>query len=136
MDENKTVLFLCPHNAAKSVLAAADFERLATERGLKFRAATAGTEPDDAPSAAVVAALRAEGIDVANHRPRLVQHEDLARAHRVISLGCDLGGLALPDARIEWWDDVPPASRDLAAARAAIRGRVAALVDELEREPA
>ena len=136
MGESKTVLFLCPHNAAKSVLAAADFERLAAERGLAFRAETAGTAPDDAPSAAVVAALREEGIDVANHRPRLVAPEDLARAHRVISLGCDLGALAPPGVPVERWDDVPPASRDLAAARAAIRRRVAALVDELERERA
>ena len=88
-DRHATILFLCPHNAAKSVLAAAYFDRLARERGLDYRAASAGTNPDDAPSPAVVAMLRDEGIDVAGHRPRRVTTEDLTSAHRVISLGCD-----------------------------------------------
>ena len=134
MGETKIVLFLCPHNAAKSVLAAADFDRLARARGLPYRADSAGTEPDDVPAAAVVAVLREEGIDVSAHRPRRVTDEDLTAAHRVISLGCDLGGLAPAAARVERWDDVPPASRDLAAARAAIRRRLGRLVDELVAE--
>ena len=128
-----TLVFLCPHNAAKSVMAAAFFDRLAAERGLGFRADSAGTEPDDEPSPAVVAALREEGIDVAGHRPRLVGRRDLVAAHRVISLGCDLGDLAPSGVRVERWDDVPPASRDLAAAREAIRRHVEALVTDLER---
>src|ERR671910_3521153 len=88
-----TILFLCPHNAAKSVIAAAYFDRLARERGLGYRAASAGTSPDAAPSPAVVAMLRDEGIDVAGHRPRRLTAEDLISAHRVISLGCDPGDL-------------------------------------------
>ncbi len=76
-----TVLFLCPHNAAKSVLAAAYFDMMAFERGLPFRADSAGTEPDDQPLPAVVAALQADGIDVAGHRPRHVTAEDLTHAH-------------------------------------------------------
>src|SRR5436309_2384630 len=41
----KTVLFVCLHGAAKSVVAAAEFERLARERGIEARAAFTGTEP-------------------------------------------------------------------------------------------
>src|SRR5919106_666654 len=44
----RTVLFVCPHGAAKSVMAAAYFGRLAAERGLAFRAECAGTEPEEA----------------------------------------------------------------------------------------
>ncbi len=40
------VLFLCPHGAAKSVLASSHFARLAKERGLRVRVDFAGTEPD------------------------------------------------------------------------------------------
>ena len=93
MEPAHTILFLCPHNAAKSVIAAAYFDRLARERGLDYRAASAGTSPDAAPSPAVVAMLRDEGIDVAGYRPRHVTTEDLTSAHRVISLGCDPGDL-------------------------------------------
>jgi arsenate reductase (thioredoxin) len=70
MESARTILFLCPHNPAKSVLAAAYFDRLARERGLDYRATSAGTSPDAAPSPAVVAVLRVEGIDVTDHRPR------------------------------------------------------------------
>jgi len=43
-----TVLFICPHGAAKRVLASAYFQRLAKERGLNVRVESAGTEPDPA----------------------------------------------------------------------------------------
>lgn len=75
-----TVLFLCPHNAAKSVIAAAYVQRLATDAGLPFVADSAGTEPDDAVSQAVIQLLRGEGLDVSRRAPRRVTREDLARA--------------------------------------------------------
>jgi arsenate reductase len=128
------VLFLCPHNAAKSVLAVAEFNRLAQQRGLSLRADSAGTEPDAAPSPMVVAALHADGIDVADHQPRRVTPEDLAAANRIITLGCDVGALAPPGAPIESWDDVPPVSQDLERARTAIRHHVERLVIELAAE--
>jgi protein-tyrosine-phosphatase len=131
MGSARTILFLCPHNAAKSVLAAAYFDQLARERGLDFRAASAGTSPDAAPSPVVVAMLRDEGIDVAGHRPRRLTTEDLTSADRVISLGCDLDDLTEGNVPVERWDDVPAVSRDLAASRAAIRRHLDALVDEL-----
>ena len=40
-----TILFMCPHGAAKSVLASAYFQRLAKERGLNVRVESAGTNP-------------------------------------------------------------------------------------------
>jgi protein-tyrosine-phosphatase len=131
MRSTRTILFICPHNAAKSVLAAADFNRLARERDLPYRAASAGTSPDAAPSAAVVALLREEGIDVAGYRPRRVTAEDLTGAHRVISLGCDPDDLDGGNARVDRWDDVPPPSQDLGASRTAIRRHLDLLVDEL-----
>ena len=131
MTAHGRVLFLCPHNAAKSVLAVAEFDRLAQQRGLSIRADSAGTEPDAAPSLAVVAALLADGIDVTNHRPRRVTAEDLAAAHRIITLGCDIAALVPPGASIVSWDDVPPVSRDLEGAWTAIRQHVERLVVEL-----
>jgi arsenate reductase (thioredoxin) len=131
MGSERAILFLCPHNAAKSVLAAAYFDQLARERGLDYRAASAGTSPDAAPSPAVVAMLREEGIDVAGYRPRRVTTADLANAHQVISLGCDLGDLDGGSVRVDRWDDVPPASQDLGASRIAIRRHLDRLVNEL-----
>jgi arsenate reductase (thioredoxin) len=121
--------FLCPHNAAKSVIAAAYFERLSAERGPTLRATSAGTDPDPGVSPGIAGALLAEGIDVRAHRPRRVTAEELARASRVVSLGCDLGDLAPPGLVIEHWDDVPSPSADLTGARAVIAAHVRRLVD-------
>jgi arsenate reductase (thioredoxin) len=129
---SRTVLFLCPHAAAKSVMATAYFRRLAAQRGLDVGAAFAGTEPDAALLPAVVDALRSEGVDVPAERPRHVTPEDLGRASRIVSLGCDVNGLVPSDRSVEQWD-APSAVQDLEASRAAIRERVGRLVDELER---
>lgn len=131
MDSRRSILFLCPHNAAKSLLAVANFDRLATARGLPFRPVSAGTEPAAAPSPAVVAILQAEGIDVAGYQPRHVTEEDMAGARRVISMGCNPHDLPPTTALIEEWDDIPPASHDLETARVAMRRRLQILVDQL-----
>jgi arsenate reductase (thioredoxin) len=129
MGDERTVLFLCPHNAAKSVIAAAYLERLAAERGLTLRATSAGTDPDPGVSPGVAGALLAEGLDVRAHRPRRVTAGELARASRVVSLGCNLGDIAPPGLAVESWDDVPSPSVDLARARAVIAARVRQLID-------
>src|SRR5258708_24977358 len=90
MTSKQAVLFLCPRAAAKSVFAAAFFDRMAVERGLDARADAAGTEPDPEPAPAVVAALAAEGIEVVGARPRRGTTEELAPAWRGVSLGGDL----------------------------------------------
>jgi protein-tyrosine-phosphatase len=75
-----TILFLCPHNAAKSVMAAAYCERLAARYGLDLRITSAGTEPDAAVSPAVATLLRGEGVAVTGYAPRRVSREQLATA--------------------------------------------------------
>jgi arsenate reductase len=134
MGDSGSVLFLCPHNAAKSLLAASYFDRLAGGRGLPFRANSAGTEPAAGPAPAVVTALQAEGVDVSGYRPRHVEQRDLASAHRVISMGCDLMYLPLSAGQIERWDDVPPVSQDLETAYESIRRHVDALIADLEHD--
>ena len=58
MSDHPRILFVCLHGAAKSVLAAADCERLAASRGLRVTADFAGTEPDADIAPKVAAALR------------------------------------------------------------------------------
>ncbi|HVQ75956.1 MAG TPA: hypothetical protein VMT79_10510 [Candidatus Binatia bacterium] len=134
MDRNARVVFVCLHGAAKSVIAAAHFCRLAAERGLAAHAIAVGAEPDPEVTPAAAAGLLAEGIDVRAHRPRRVTPEDLAGAARVVSFGCDLDGLAPPGA-VERWDDVPAVSDGFHAARAAILRRLPGLIAEMARAP-
>jgi arsenate reductase (thioredoxin) len=129
----RTVLFLCPHNAAKSVMAAAYFGRLANQNNLDFCAISAGTEPDDATAPAVIDLLQSEGFDVSTHLPRRVTREELVGAFRVVSLSCDVSDLAPPNKAIERWDNIPPASQNLMAARDAILEQVERLISELKQ---
>jgi len=128
------VLFMCPHGAAKSVLASAHFERLAKERGLNVRVLSAGTEPDAAIAPPVAALLEREGYAPRTAPPRKATPDDMAKADLVISLGCDLSGLPTPRGRLLRWDDVPSPSADLTKADEAIRAKVNALIDELVRQ--
>jgi arsenate reductase len=122
------VLFVCLHGAAKSVLAAADFERLAKERRLPIAAEAAGTEPDAEIAPKVLATLTAEGVDMTGQKPRLVTREMAAGATRIVAFGCALGAAAPEDAKVEQWEDVPNVSDGLPAARAAIRAHLERLL--------
>ena len=122
-----TIVFVCLHGAAKSVLAAHCWNRLARERGLSVRATFAGVEPDPEIAPRVAAALAAEGADLRGERPRRVTADEIVGAWRVVSFGCDLGPLA-PGVPVERWDEVPAVSDGFEAARAAIEQRVAALI--------
>jgi len=135
MPAERTILFVCPHGAAKSVMAAAYCQRLGTERALPVRATSAGTEPEAEIPSRVVEGLGADGIDVRGRRPRAVTREEIGAAWRVVSLGAELGVLAAPGVRIDHWDDIPPVSADFGAARAALLARLPALLDELTGLP-
>jgi protein-tyrosine-phosphatase len=130
-----TVLFMCPHGAAKSVLASAYFQRLARERGLNVRVESAGTEPDPEVSPAVAAHLVKSGYPIPVDKPRKVTASDLATADVVISMGCDLKGVPVPRGTLLKWDEVPGPGENFAAADAAIRKRVLELVEDLMGQP-
>lgn len=126
----RTILFLCPHNAAKSVIAASYFNQLADETGLPCIADSAGTEPADSVLPAVAAMMEQEGLDVSQFKPRFVTSADFQSAARVISIGCtpdELHG----SGTVEYWDDVPMFSQNPEGSRDAIRAHVKQLVAEL-----
>ena len=122
------VLFVCPHGAAKSVVAAAHLRRLAAARGLDLEAVAAGTEPDAELSPAAVKGLAAEGLAARPARPRPVTLHDLGAATRVVSFGCAVDTGAVPAER---WDDVPAVGEGYGPARDRIVARVERLVAEL-----
>lgn len=130
MSEHR-VLFVCLHGAAKSVVAATHFERLAAARGLRAHAAFAGTEPDPEIQPRVVRELLAEGVDVQSLRPRGVTEADVASASRVITFGCEVTAPAAGPP-VERWDDVPAVSDGYETARAAIDAHLVRLIEELQ----
>jgi protein-tyrosine-phosphatase len=122
------VLFVCLHGAAKSVVAAAHFRRLASGRGLAIDAVAAGTEPDTELAPGAVKGLAGDGLPAAPGRPRPVTVYDLQTATRVVSFGCDV--TPSKGQRVDQWE-VPAVSDGYAAARDRIVSNVERLVAEL-----
>ena len=134
MGSVRTVVFVCQHGAAKSVLAAALLERLAAEQGLPLRALARGTEPEPQVAPPVVAGLLANGIDVTAWQPRPVTPGDLAQAWRVVSFGPNLSHIGPAGTLVEVWDDIPTVADDLQAAQEAIADRLSTLLQDLPEQ--
>lgn len=124
------VLFMCPHGAAKSLMASAYFQKMAKERGLNVRVDSAGTEPDAQLSKGVVAHLQKNGYTIPIEKPRAATAADMSGADIVISMGCDLSKLPPPKGVVKNWK-VPDFSADFNVAEQSIRDQVTRLVDEL-----
>ena len=122
------VLFVCLHGAAKSVVGAAHFRRLAAARGLDVGAVAAGTEPDPQLAPGAVKGLAGDGLAATPSRPRPVTLYDLDSATRVVSFGCDIAPAR--GQRVDQWD-VPAVSDGYAASRDRIVANVERLVAEL-----
>ena len=106
------ILFLCPHGAAKSVIANALAQRIASEQGVRLESGNAGTDPDEFVNSIAADALAERGL-AASAIPRLVTAGLIERADLVVSLGCPVAQLpAVPRQFIDW-SDVPDASVDV-----------------------
>jgi protein-tyrosine-phosphatase len=129
---SSTVVFVCEHGAAKSVIAAAHFNRLAAEKGLPYRAVSRGTKPDEVVSPAVKAGLASEGLDVSTWRPKALSDDDIKRAKTVVSLATDLPTTKpIVKTKLLEWNDVPSMSTNYEAARNAIVKLVSEMVEKL-----
>ena len=125
------VLFVCLHNAGRSQMSQALFER---EAGGAHEAQSAGTTPGDRVHPEVVEAMRELGMDLADRRPRRLT-DDLARwADVVVTMGCGDECPYIPGKRYIDWDLPDPKGRPLADVRAIrddIAKRVAGLAQTL-----
>jgi protein-tyrosine-phosphatase len=127
-NDMKTVLFICEHGSAKSVVAAAQFNRIAAERGLAVTAVSRGTDPDDRNNPVAVQGLAGDRLQPLSE-PRKLSREELANAQKIVSfseLPAEFTGVATA----EVWD-VPPVSAGYEAARNVIVEKVARLVTEM-----
>jgi arsenate reductase len=119
----KYVLFVCNHNAGRSQMAQAFFERHAPP---DVRAESAGSTPGRAIWPEVVSVMREVGIDLAGRRPRRLEREMQLHADWAVTMGC---GDACPyvPTTVEAWDIADPAGRPLEEVRA-IRDQIEAYV--------
>jgi protein-tyrosine-phosphatase len=129
----KTIVFLCEHGAAKSVIAAAYFNKLAAERHLPFHAIARGTTPQEDLAKSAVAGLQKDGVAFPNEKPKLLSSADAKSAVRVMSF-CPVPD-SLAKKQVERYD-VPAPSDGYDKARDEILKHVRELIDQLAATPA
>jgi len=129
---HETVLFMCPHGGAKSLIAASYFNRIAAERHLPFTAvAVAAEHPYERVPANIADFLEKDGFHVRSFKPRPVSGADFRSASKVISVGCDLTKVDTRGMAVETWDDVPMVDEGLPQSAAAIHKHVIALISQI-----
>jgi arsenate reductase len=126
------VLFVCLHNAGRSQMSAALFERAA---GGHHEARSAGTTPGERVHPEVVEAMRELGVDLSRRTPRELTRTDAEWADLVVTMGCGDECPYIPGTRYLDWELEDPKGRPLEEVRATrdeIERRVAELIGELE----
>ena len=110
-----SVLFVCLHNAGRSQMSHALFERAA---GGRHTATSAGTTPGDRLHPEVVAVMRELGIDLADREPQLLTRELAQQADIVITMGRGDQCPYIPGKRYLDWDLPDPKGSPIAEVRA------------------
>ncbi len=130
-----TALFVCLHNAGRSQMSAALFERAAQGR---HRALSAGSiaDPDGQVHPEVVSVMRELGIDLSGRRPQRLRVEHAEQADVVVTMGCGDACPYIAGKRYVDWDLADPKGRatdEVRTIRDEIATRVEQLVAELDR---
>ncbi|MBX7183752.1 MAG: hypothetical protein K1Y01_01275 [Vicinamibacteria bacterium] len=125
----ETVVFVCEHGSAKSLIASQWFNKLAAERGLSVRSVSRGVTPDASVPPAIFNHLAEDGLRPEGFVPKALSQADLTTATTIVTIGVDVA--ALPkgaSAAVDTWNDIPPASENYGASRDAIRARIERLL--------
>jgi arsenate reductase (thioredoxin) len=128
-------LFVCLHNAGRSQMSAALFERAAQGR---HRALSAGTTPAERVHPEVVEVMRELDIELSGRTPQKLTRELAEQADVVVTMGCGDECPYIPGKRYIDWELEDPKGRppgEVRATRDEIQERVEALVAELDLPP-
>ena len=122
-----SVLFVCLHNAGRSQISQALFERAALGR---HTALSAGTTPAEHVHPEVVEVMQELGIDLSGRQPQLLTRGLAEWADVVVTMGCGDACPYIPGKRYIDWDLSDPKGRPLDEVRA-IRDDIARRIDSL-----
>jgi arsenate reductase len=130
MAPEPVIIFVCEHGAAKSIIAAAYFNKLAREAGLAQRASARGTHPDSELSQDTVAGLRKDGLEPTEQTPQKLAQAEAVTAECIVTF-CEMPEEYQTGVPTEEWNDVPPVSENYDKARDAILKKLYQLIQSL-----
>ena len=129
-----TALFVCLHNAGRSQMSAALFERAAKGR---HQASSAGTMPADRVHPEVIEVMAKLGFDLSGRTPQLLTRELAEQADVVVTMGCGDACPVIPGKRYLDWDLEDPKGLPIEQVEEIcfdIAARVKWLVADLDRQ--
>ncbi len=128
------VLFICVHNAGRSPMAEAFFNKLAEGR---HHAASAGSQPADKVNPIVVEAMKEVGIDISRQKPKKLDADTIEAADLAVTMGCGPDICPVIVGEVKEWDIPDPAGKPLSNVREIrdkIEKKVEVLVKELDKK--
>lgn len=130
MSDTPTVIFVCEHGAAKSIVAAAYFNKLAQDQKFEIYGIARGTHPDEELMQAAVDGLVRDGLKPGERKPRVLSDDEATNAISLVTF-CSLPERYLSLARMEDWKDVPAVSANYEISRDAMLDRIKRLLEKL-----
>jgi arsenate reductase (thioredoxin) len=133
MAQEKKIIFVCEHGAAKSVIAAAYFNKLAKERNLSYVAECRGTSPDSVVSAGAREGLTRDKMFDPTTKPKKLLITDTVGVERIIlftPLPADINA----NIKTENWSAIQNLDADYQNRRNAIVKKINELLDTLEKQ--
>jgi arsenate reductase len=127
----KTIIFACVHNAGRSQMAAAWFNKFCDP--VKARAVSAGTQPGERVHPEVVQVMREEDIDLAGVKPQFLSEELAQQASLLVTMGCGDACPYVPGLQKLDWPLQDPKGQPIEIVRK-IRDEVRARVSELAQQ--
>ena len=131
MTAKPVVLFLCTHNAGRSLAAKVLMDHYAQGR---IDVRSAGSEPADELNPSVVAVLTERGLDAEREFPKQLTNETAQAVDVVVTMGCGDTCPVYPGTRYLDWDLPDPAGLPPEAVRPIVDDinlRVQELLNEL-----
>jgi protein-tyrosine-phosphatase len=132
-EDRPEVLFLCTHNAGRSVAARVLLDHYAEGRVV---VRSAGSDPGSDLNPSVVAILSERGLDPTKEYPKPLTADIAQRADVVVTMGCGDACPVYPGKRYLDWDLQDPAGRSVDEVRPIVDDidqRVRTLLAELLR---
>ena len=126
-----TVLFICVHNAGRSQMAEAFFNKMNEGR---HSGISAGSNPASQVNPVVVEAMKEVGIDISSRKPKKLDKGMILGADLAITMGCGEDACPVVPNELRDWDLEDPQGKSIEVIRGIrdeIKRRVEALLKEL-----
>jgi arsenate reductase len=111
----RTFIFACVHNAGRSQMSAAFFNKLADP--ILARAISAGTHPADNVHPVVVDAMREVGVDPSDAKPQKLTAGLAQNAEMLVTMGCGDECPYVPGLRRDDWPLPDPKGQGIETVR-------------------